>query len=181
VDRVWPLFLTQRLHRETALSMHKFGCFATVRLPYLDNDVVSDLLAMPARMKLGGDLQYRILDHRRPDFLRVVNSNTGARMGAGPVETGLAQLRLRVYAKLGLPGYQPYERLGLWLRRELRPFAERTLFADRFLGQGLFRPEVVKAVVGRHMSGQANHTFLLMAMIVFAIGQETVLSANGGA
>jgi asparagine synthase (glutamine-hydrolysing) len=181
VDRVWPLFVAQRLHRETALSMHKFGCFATVRLPYLDNDVVATLLAMPARMKLGGDLQHRILDHRRPDFLSVVNSNTGARMGAGQIETGLAQLRLRVYAKLGLPGYQPYERLGLWLRRELRPFAERTLFADRFLGQGLFRPEVVKTVVAQHMSGQANHTFLLMAMIVFAIGQETVLSANGDA
>ncbi len=24
-----------------------------------------------------------------------------------------------IFAKLGVPGYQPYERTGLWLRREL--------------------------------------------------------------
>ena len=50
---IWPLFLRQRLHRETALSMHMFGCFATVRMPYIDNDVVDALFAMPASMKMG--------------------------------------------------------------------------------------------------------------------------------
>ena len=172
VDRVWQLFLTARLHRETALSMHMFGSFATIRMPYIDNDVVDTLLAMPAAMKLGDELQTEILRHRRPAFLDVVNSNTGARMGAGRVERELARFRMRVGAKLGLKGYQPYERLGLWLKRELRPLVERVLLGDQFFARGLFRPDAVKRVVDEHMTSRANHTFLLMSLLIFEMGQQ---------
>ena len=168
VDRAWHLFLNERLHRETALSMQLFGNFNTVRMPFIDNDVVDALLALPARMKLGDELQTRILRNQRPDFLTVVNANTGARMGAGPLAVKAASLRLRVGAKIGLPGYQPYERLGLWLRRELRPFVERTLLRDEFLDRGPFRADVVRRTVAQHMANEANHTFLLMALVVFA-------------
>jgi asparagine synthase (glutamine-hydrolysing) len=172
VSRVWQLFLNTRLHRETALSMHKFGCFATVRMPYIDNDVVDTLLSMPARMKLGDELQTEILRHRKPAFLKVVNSNTGARMGAGRIVRELARFQMRVGAKLGLKGYQPYERLGLWLKRELKPFVERVLLSDEFLARGLFRPDAVKRVVNEHMTSRANHTFLLMSLLIFELGQQ---------
>jgi hypothetical protein len=176
IDRVWQLFLGQRLHRETALSMHKFGCFATVRMPYLGNDVVASLLAMPAPMKLGDGLQRSVLEHRRPDFLGVVNSNTGAAMGAGPIATTLAYYRMRISAKLGLPGYQHYEKLGLWLKRELKPMVDRTLLGESFLARGICRPDAVKRVIEQHASGAANHTFLLMALMIFEMGQEMVES-----
>ena len=179
VDRVWQLFLTERLHRETALSMHKFGCFAHVRMPYLDNDVVDALLAMPAALKLGDQLQTAILKRHRPEFLDVVNSNTGARMGAGALETMVAKLRLRVYGKLGVRGYQPYERLGLWLKRDLRSMVERTLLGEAFLSRGLFRPDVARRVVEQHMSGQANHTFLLMSLVIFELGQQMLEDPEG--
>lgn len=172
VDRLWQLFLSARLHRETALSMHMFGCFATVRMPYVDNDVVDTLLGLPAAMKLGDELQTEILRRRKPAFLNVVNSNTGARMGAGRVERELALFRMRVGAKLGLKGYQPYERLGLCLKRELRPFVEHVLLSDEFLARGLFTPDAVKRGIAEHMAGRANHTFLLMSLLIFELGQQ---------
>ena len=172
VDRVWQLFLNERLHRETTLSMHTFGCFATIRQPYLDNDVIDVLFSMPARMKLGDELQTSLLRHRRPDFLAVTNSNTGARLGAGRIENGLARLRLKVGAKLGWKGYQPYERLGLWLRRELRDVVERALGDEAFLDQDVIRPDVVKRIVAQHNSQQANHTFLIMSLLIFALGRR---------
>ena len=172
VDRVWHLFLNQRIHRETSLSMHKFGCFATIRQPYLDAGVVETLFSLPPERKLGDAIQTAILKHRRPAFLAVTNANTGARMGAGRLETGLASLRLKVGAKLGLKGYQPYERLGLWLRRELRGFVETTLRSDRLLGSGLINADTVSRVVGEHIQHRANHTFLLMSLLVFALGGE---------
>ena len=64
VDCVWELFLNQRLHRETTLSMHIFGGFATIRQPYLDNDVIDALFSLPADMKLGDELQTGILRRR---------------------------------------------------------------------------------------------------------------------
>ncbi|MEO7890194.1 MAG: asparagine synthase-related protein [Vicinamibacterales bacterium] len=172
VDQVWQLFLDQRIHRETTLSMHTFGCFAGVRQPYLDNDVIDVLFSMPASMKLADELQTRLLRHKRPSFLNVTNSNTGARMGAGTIENTLARIRLKVGAKLGWKGYQPYERLGLWLRRELREFVQSVLSRPAFLESGLFNPDAVRRVVDQHLADQANHTFLLMSLIIFALGQE---------
>jgi asparagine synthase (glutamine-hydrolysing) len=172
VDVVWQLFLNERIHRETALSMHTFGCFTTVRQPYVDNAVIDAVFSLPAAAKLGDRLQTAILRHRRPAFLEVTNANTGARLGAGAAATALARLRLRVFAKLGVKGYQPYERLGLWLRRELRPLVESVVTAEPLLQAGLFRPAAVRRVATQHMTGEANHTFLLMSLLIFALGLE---------
>jgi asparagine synthase (glutamine-hydrolysing) len=172
VDRVWQLFVNERLHRETALSMHKFNCFATVRMPFIDNDVIDALAAIPAELKLDEALQAAILGRRRPEFLSVINANTGAKLGAGRLTREAAHFRMRVFAKLGVKGYQPYERLGLWLRRELRGLVESVLAGDRFLDQSAIRPDAVKRVVAQHLAGEANHTFLIMALLVYGMGRE---------
>ncbi|MCC7009123.1 MAG: hypothetical protein IT184_09925 [Acidobacteria bacterium] len=170
VDRVWRLFLRERLHRETPLSMHTFGCFATVRQPFMDNDVIDVLFSMPPELKLDDALQAAILAHRRPAFLTVTNANTGARVGAGRLVTEAARFRMRVFAKLGVKGYQPYERLGLWLRRELRPLVESTLTGGPLMESGIVRPDVLRRVVRQHVDQEANHTFLLMALMIFGMG-----------
>jgi hypothetical protein len=181
VDRVWQLFLNERIHRETALSMHLFGCFATIRQPYLDNGVIDVLFAMPASMKLGDELQTALLGRRRPAFLQVANSNTGTHLGAGRVATEISRFRLRVAAKLGMKGYQPYERLGLWLKRELADFVVTTLTSDRVLDAGVFRPDAVKRVVAEHVTGKANHTFLIMSLLIFVLGRELVTDPRAAA
>jgi asparagine synthase (glutamine-hydrolysing) len=178
IHRVWHLFLAQRLRRETSLSMAEFGSLVETRLPYLDNDLVDLLMAAPPRLKLGDRIQSHILRRRRPEFLDVVNSNTGARLGAGPWERSLARARLKVLSKLRVRGYQPYERLGLWLRRELRPLVVRLLLDDRCLGRGIFDPHGLRAVVDAHLGGRRNHTFLLMALLIFEVGQREFLDGD---
>ena len=44
---------------------------------------------------------------------------------------------MKVFAKLGVPGYQPYERLGLWLARDLKPLVHRIVLSDRFLARSV--------------------------------------------
>jgi asparagine synthase (glutamine-hydrolysing) len=172
LHRVWHLFVTQRLRRETAMSMVKFGSLVETRLPFLDNDLIEALLAAPVDLKLDERIQTHILRRRRPAFLDVVNANTGARVGAGTLVRTLSKARLKVLAKLGVQGYQPYERLGLWLRRELRPLVSRLLLSDRCLERGLFDPQVLRGIVNDHFAGRRNHTFLLMAMLVYETGQQ---------
>jgi len=171
-QRIWHLFVSQRLRRETALSLVKFGSQVETRLPYLDNGLVELLMAAPPELKLGETIQGHILRQRRPEFLDVINVNTGTRMGAGPVARKWAGLRQKVLAKLRVRGYQPYERLGLWLRRELQPMVRKILLDDRCLGRGLFNPDTVNSVVGQHFRRQHNHTFLLMALMIFELGQR---------
>src|SRR5262249_56595930 len=134
------MFIDQRLRRETALSLTEFDSVVETRLPYLDNELVDEMFAAPPELKLGDKIQAHILRKRRPDFLRVVNVNTGTVVGAGPVRKAVSNFRRRVFAKLGVRGYQPYERLGLWLRRELPAPAAPALFNAPCLTPGRFLP-----------------------------------------
>jgi hypothetical protein len=166
------LFISQRLRRETMLSMVKFNSVVEPRLPYLDHNLVSLLLAAPVSLKLDEQIQTYILRRRRPDFLGVVNTNTGARLGASSVIRACAIFRQKILAKLGVPGYQPYERTGLWLRRELAPFTREVLLSDQCLERGIFHPEGIKAVYSNHLANRRNHTYLLLALMVFELGQR---------
>lgn len=172
------LFLAMRTRRETAMSLVKFGSLVETRLPYLDNDVVEAVLSAPIDLRLDEKIQAHILKRCRPEFLNVRNVNTGARMGAGKLEQFAAKVRHKIFAKLGVKGYQPYERLGLWLRRELRPLVDDILLSPRCLERGIFEPQAVRDAIERHRTKQANHTFLLMAMMIFEVGQRTFVDGE---
>jgi asparagine synthetase B (glutamine-hydrolysing) len=176
--RIWHTFLSQRIRRETALSMTEFASVVETRLPYLDSELIDTLMMAPPELKLSETIQTFILHKRQPAFLNVVNANTGARMGASPLVRKLGQLRLKVLAKIGVKGYQPYERLGLWLRRELRAMVESLLLDDRCLGRGVFRPETVRSVVANHCATRRNHTYLILSMMIFELGQREFVDGD---
>jgi asparagine synthase (glutamine-hydrolysing) len=177
-QRIAHLFLAQRSRRETALSLAKLGSVVETRLPYLDNDLIGALLAAPPRLKLGETIQAHILRRHMPAFLGVVNANTGAQLGASRLVRRFAQARLKVFAKLGVRGYQPYERLGRWLREDLRPLVEQTLLSPRCSDRGVFNPPAVRRIVDGHLNRGRNHTFLLMAMMIFECAQRQFVDGD---
>jgi asparagine synthase (glutamine-hydrolysing) len=174
-QRISHLFLDQRLRRETALSLMKFRSVVEPRMPYMDRILVKQLLAMPVDWKLGDELQAFILRKRRPRFCAVQNTNTGTVLSAGKLTRAGATLKMKILSKLGVPGYQPYERLGLWLRRELAPLVQEILLSDSCLDRGIFAPDTVRQVVASHLSGARNHTYLIMALMVFEVGNRELL------
>lgn len=178
LQRIWHLFVSQRLRRETAASLAMFESAVETRVPFLDADLTPLLMAAPPELKVGDAIQTHILRRRRPEFLNVVNANTGAKMGAGPLWKKLSTLKLRVFAKLGFKGYQPYERLGLWLRRELSSLVRGILLDDRCLERGVFCPDTVRGVVRGHQELGRNHTYLLMAMMIYEMGQRQVVDGD---
>lgn len=179
VQTVWQLFITQRLRRETSLSMAKFSSTVDIRLPFLDNDFIDLLLEAPPRLKMGDDIQRYILGKRRPDFLNVVNANTGTLIGAPKVIQQFSSLKTRVLGKLGVPGYQPYERLGLWLKREIAPVVRDILLSDQCRDRGIFEADAIKRVVDGHLGGRANSTYLIMAMMIIELGQRHLNGEEG--
>lgn len=179
VQRISHLFITERLRRETALSMVKFGSLMETRLPYVDNDLIDLLLSAPPELKLSDRIQAHFLRRRRPAFLDVVNSNTGTRLGASRLARSFGRARLRVLGKLRVRGYQHYERLGPWLRWELRPLVAELLLSDRFLDRGIFTPETIRTAVEDHFSGKRNHTYLLLALMIFETGQRELIDSTG--
>jgi asparagine synthase (glutamine-hydrolysing) len=88
---------------------------------------------------------------------------------------------MRVFAKLGVAGYQPYERLGLWLARELKPLVHSTILSERFLDRGLFDADRVRRAVAQHESRERNHTFLLMGMLIVELAHQEVFEMTPSA
>lgn len=172
INRISHLFLTQRLRRETALSLMKFQSVTETRLPYMDSRLIELLLACPPHLRVGEKLQAAMLRRRNPEFLIPPNSNTGARVGAPKLMRQAALFRMKVLAKLGVKGHQPYERLGLWLRTSLRYLVEDILLSPQCLDRGVFVPETVRSVVKQHLGNERNHTFLLLSMMIFEMGQR---------
>ncbi len=177
--RIWQLFFEQRSRRETALSLAEFDSVVETRLPYLDNELIDELFAAPPELKLGDAIQTQILRRHQPEFLNVANVNTGTRVGASRMAKFAAKARLKILAKLGVPGYQPYERLGLWLRRELRPLVRQLLLSERCLDRGFFDPEAVRSAVDDHLSNKKNHTYLLLALMIFETSQQEFADKAG--
>ncbi len=172
INRISQLFLTQRLRRETALSLMKFQSVTETRLPFMDSRLIELLLSCPPELRMGETLQAAILRRRIPEFLAPANSNTGARVGAPKLVRQAALFRMKVLGKLGFKGHQPYERLGLWLRTSLRTLVEEILLSSECLDRGVFVPETVRGVVKQHLGNQRNHTFLLLSMMIFEMGQR---------
>lgn len=172
LNRISHLFVTQRMRRETAMSLVKFNSVVETRLPYVDADLVQLLFGVPDKMRMHDAIQTHILQRHAPAFMKPANSNTGAAVGASALVKKLSYAKMRVLAKLGVKGYQPYERLGLWLRRELRDQVQALLLDDACLERGTFRPDTVKRVVAQHLENQRNHTFLLLAMMIYELGQR---------
>ena len=162
---LWFMYLKQRVFREIPLSMRKFDSQVNVRLPILDKRLMNALLPLPPQSKMAEAIQYRILSLYRPDFLRVKNVNTGTYIGSGILRQKIASLKHRILAKLQFPGYQPYEKMGLWLRRELAPVVEELLLKSDFLDRGIFNADTVRSVVATHNAG-SNHTYLILALMI---------------
>jgi asparagine synthetase B (glutamine-hydrolysing) len=171
-QRIWRLFVAERLRRETAPSLHLFRNYVETRVPFLDPELVSMLGQAPVHLKVGDGLQAYILKRHRPEFCTVVNANTGAPMSAPAWQVQLSHLRMRVLARMGAAGYQPYERLGLWLARDLRPLVHRLLFSERFLSRGLFDKHGMSQILQQHESRRRNHTYLIMALMVLELSQS---------
>lgn len=169
-QRLWQLFLRLRVHREISLSLRKFESQVIVRLPFLDNRLMNLLLGIDTQLKMGETLEKYILLHTRRDFLKVKNVNTGTYIGAGYCRQACAHFIHRVYAKLGVPGYQPYERMGLWLRRELKHTVSQVLLGDA-LDRGIFEPDTVRNIIQEHNDG-ANHTYLILALMICELGMQ---------
>lgn len=178
-DRISWLFVSQRLRRETALSMTIFNSVVETRIPFLDRDVIEAVLEIPPAQRFGDRIQSQVIRRRRPALLTVKNSNTNARMGASSAANRIGLVAMKVMGRLGFRGFQPYERLGLWLRRELRPWVHELLLSDECLQSDLFEPDTVRRIVERNESGERNFTYLILALMILEQGRRDADRISG--
>ena len=113
------------------------------RVPFLDHTLVENVFRISSSVRTkNGDLKYL--------FKRAI---------ADLLPSDLLTARKRGFV---IP-------VQLWLRRELRPLAERLLHPQRLHQQGLFSPKFYDSFVRPHLQGRADFTWQVWAALMFQL------------
>ena len=124
------------------------------RSPFLDHRLVEFCAMLPSSYKLRGRtskwLLRRLMRDRLPS--RIL---TRPKMG------------------FGVP-------VGEWLRGELRPLLDDTVLSARALERGYFKPDAVRSIVDEHVSGRADRTPHLWALLMLELWFQTFIDQAPG-
>jgi asparagine synthase (glutamine-hydrolysing) len=122
------------------------------RVPFLD-PVVSELaLALPSRLKV------------RPFATKRLIRSAVARLLPKEIIEGKKQ-------GFSIP-------VASWLRGELQPVAREVLSPERIRRQGFFKPETVTRMIDGHVSGRADFSRQLWALLVFSLWYDEYVEAT---
>ncbi len=142
-------YLVELLMKQDRMSM---AASIESRVPFLDHELVEHAVALPERMKVKGWTTKLVLRK--------------ALDGRIPREI----LRRK---KLGFP--VPIAR---WLRGPLRYATEELVTSPRSLDRGLFKPDLLRALVREHTTGAANHGDRLWLLMNLEIWLRTFLDTG---
>jgi asparagine synthase (glutamine-hydrolysing) len=68
--------------------------------------------------------------------------------------------------------------VGEWLRGDLRPLLEDTLFSSVAVQRGYFRPDAVRALVDEHLSRRVDRTSHIWALLMLELWQRERFTAG---
>lgn len=136
----------------------------TVRCPYWDYRLVEFLYGLPDRVWATPQFTRAVLTRRLPRLARIPNELDLGIPHENPLVRGAHRVVGRAMRPLRrfVPALRPRSRLYAdyehYLRRELRPWAERLLFDERTLSRGYYDIAALRALWERHVSGRELHT-----------------------
>jgi asparagine synthase (glutamine-hydrolysing) len=161
VDWQNNLELVQRQRRFTANGNELMRSRVVTRTPFCDNDLVEFALTIPPGLRFNRYLYLKAITRMFNGLSKIPWEKTGYPLVACTRDLMLRfdnQMRWRLRG-LGLnwiPVAQnrPYADYDHWLRTDLRPWMEKLLLDDRFLGRGYFNPDYIRNLVADHLSGR---------------------------
>jgi asparagine synthase (glutamine-hydrolysing) len=112
-----------------------------VRVPFLDHRLVEMAFQMPGSLKLNNGKTKYILKETFKDLLP-------------------PSIYRRPKAGFEVP-------ISRWLKNELKFLIDQYLAENRIRNQGIFDPEIIKQLVGQHLSGKTDTSWMLWNLIVF--------------
>src|SRR5438034_309129 len=155
------------------------------RFLYADTRVYlpDDILVKVDRMSMAHSLEVRVplLDHRVVEFMFRL-----------PGVLKMPGLALKHVLKRTMRGLLPDETLrkrkggfnvpmSAWLKQQLRPLVDEYLSPARVRRDGFFRPETTSRLVVEHMTGRADYSRNLWALLLFGVWLEQARTSGASA
>jgi asparagine synthase (glutamine-hydrolysing) len=158
------------LNHDRSLVFNHVGmssAFIDGRLPFYDYRLVDWLAALPLELKADKRIHKELLRRSLPGLAWIPYDKDNRLPTRNPALRRMHAGYLRLLKLLGSYSrptlYADYEN---YLRGELRDWAESLLFDERTLARGLFRPEAVRSLFDRHLSGHELWTIGKIAPLI---------------
>jgi asparagine synthase (glutamine-hydrolysing) len=142
--------------------------------------LVDDILTKVDRMSMAASIEARVplLDHRVVEFALSLPPHLKLHRGQTKVILRRVMANRIPEAVLNKPKEGFSIPLKHWLCGPLRPMMEELLSPESIRRRGLFQANSVGQWISAHLSGQANHSHRLWALMVFELWYRSVLDAR---
>lgn len=134
---------------------------------YLPNDLLVKVDI--ASMAVSLEARSPFLDHKLIEFAARLPENLKAR------RMDTKSLLKSIAAKL-VPKEVIYRRkmgfgvpVGYWMRNEMKDFVCEVLLSEKAARRGIFKPEALKELIERHVSGKEDFTFMLWTLLMLEL------------
>lgn len=143
------------------------------RLPYFDLDLLSFAYGLPIAVAQNRQVQKGIIARHLPHVARIASTADDMPITIGKQSQDLAKALLwlrktatRIVAPTSTDHPKLYADYEVWLRTDLRSWAESILFDQRTLDRGIFRREALSSLWSRHLIGNELWTVGKIASII---------------
>lgn len=156
-DSVLYLDMATQLADEFLLMTDRFSMAHSLeaRVPFLDNELVDLVAAMPPELRTGRAAPKGLLRDAVADLLTPAHLTAPKQGFVFPLAT--------------------------WLRDELRPLAEYLLSDERLIRQGFFRPGIAARFLEPHLNGRTDETERLWPLLMFQLWHLLVIEGDATA
>jgi asparagine synthase (glutamine-hydrolysing) len=166
------LYLRELNRRFTVPSLELFRTRVDVRLPYLDREFLTVLLAAPSSWRDTTEIHRALTAAGLPELLRVRNSNTGAPVDAGPVAEFVLDKWKSALARLNVRGYRHYHNFDHWMRTRLLETVEVELLRPSALVQSFVSTRALGELIRDTRAGKADRSYLLQVLLILELWQR---------
>lgn len=166
------LYLRELNRRFTIPSLELFRVHRDVRLPYLDGRFLAALLGAPAAWRDSTEIHRRLIGSGGPGLLRIRNSNTSARVNAGPLEERLFEKMGEALKRLNVYGYRHYHNFDSWMRSMLLTSVEQELLGAESRVQALVSRQTLTTLAEATRAGSSDHSYLLQVLLIIELWMQ---------
>lgn len=166
------LYLRELNRRFTIPSLDLFRVHREVRLPYLDIRFLSALLGAPATWRDGTAIHRRLIAAGAPSLLRIRNSNTSARVNAGPLEERVFEKLGAVLKRLNVYGYRHYHNFDGWMKSMLLTSVEQELLGPDARVQTIVSRQTLTSLADATRAGSSDHSYLLQVLLIIELWMQ---------
>jgi asparagine synthase (glutamine-hydrolysing) len=166
------LYLRELHRRFTVPSLELFRTRVDVRLPYVDQDFLTVLLAAPPEWRDDTRIHQALTEAGIPGLLKVRNSNTGAPADAGPALEFVLDKCNTILKRMNVHGYRHYHDFDGWMRTMLLQSVEAELLSPHAAIQSFVNRPALATLVHETRTGEADHAYLLQVLLILELWQR---------